>query len=25
VGLGPLEDYVKHWGIEYKVPTENKQ
>jgi tetratricopeptide (TPR) repeat protein len=24
VGLGPLEDYVKHWGIEYKVPTENK-
>ncbi|MBI1803161.1 MAG: tetratricopeptide repeat protein [Ignavibacteriae bacterium] len=24
VELGPLEDYVKQWGIEYKVPAENK-
>ncbi len=22
VGLGPLEHYVKHWGIEYTVPNE---
>jgi len=25
MGLGSLEEYVKHWGIEYKVPTEKKQ
>jgi hypothetical protein len=23
--LGPLEDYVKQWNIEYKLPTENKK
>ncbi|MFI5252338.1 MAG: DUF6624 domain-containing protein [Bacteroidota bacterium] len=24
MGLGPLEEYVKQWGIEYKTPAENK-
>lgn len=25
MGLGPLEDYVKQWGIEYKLSTGNKK
>lgn len=25
MGLGPLEDYAKHFGVEYKVSTDNKR